>query len=893
MIGKQLGSYEITGLLGKGGMGEVYRARDANLKRDVAIKILPDEFSRDPARVSRFQREAEVLASLNHPNIAAIYDLQKSDEMRFLVLELVEGETLAERIQRGPIPVDEALDLAMRIAEALEAAHEKSIVHRDLKPANVKIAPDGRVKVLDFGLATAAESAAPSTTLSNSPTLSVGATQAGVILGTAAYMSPEQARGKPVDKRSDIWSFGVVLYEMLTGEQLFQGDTVSDTVAAVLRHEIDWNRVPAKAQRLLRRCLERDVKLRLRDIGDMRLLLEDAPGETVASNSKSSRRWAVTGWAIAAVLLVVAGLASWSHFSVKPSDLPLVRLNVDLGPNFAASQALSPAFSAVLSPDGTKLLYRVRISDGKYALAVRSLERDKEILLPETENTNGTPFFSPDGRWIGFSAGGKMKKVDVQGGAVIELCDCGGGSGSWGEDGNVVFSPNPTTGIWTVPERGGKAQPLTVLAGREVTHRNPQVLPGAKAVLFTAASFLGNFDDANIQVLSLKTGKPKTLIAAGYFGRYVPSNGKHGHLLYVHQRTLFAVPFDPERLELLGTPQAIVNGIVSNSVGSAGRFDISTSHSGMFVHQEGATSEFGYQVSWLDSSGKTTPLIAKPAPYGNIRLSPDGQRLALSINTGKGNDLFIYDFMRDKMSQLTFSDVLNGSPVWTPDGKYLAFRSTDSMSWIRADGGGEVHSLLPGPNTPSSFSRDGKQLAYYVTNPGTGSDILMLPLDLSDPDHPKPQKPMAFLTSPVSENQPAFSPDGRWIAYRTSSGSGEQNIWVRPYPGPGGRWQISTGGASFPMWSQTTPQLFFEKDDGEIMVVDYTIKGDSFMAGNPRPWSEHHAFQPGTTINIDIAPDGKRLLILDRPAGAAQPVTQVALWLNFFDELRRQAPEGK
>jgi Tol biopolymer transport system component len=879
--GSRLGPYEILACIGAGGMGEVYRARDTRLARDVAIKISAQQFS------ERFEREARVIASVNHPNICTLHDVGPN----YLVMELVEGTTLADRIKDGPIPLEESLAIAKQIADALEAAHEQGITHRDLKPANIKIKPDGMVKVLDFGLAKSG--VAQTIQTNDSPTIATGLTQAGVIIGTVAYMSPEQAKGKPADKRSDIWAFGVVLYEMLTGAQLFQGETFSETLAAVLRHEVDWKPIAAKAERLLRRCLDRDPKLRLRDIGDYRLLLEDMPRERA-----SSSRLGLVGWAVAAVSLAALVVTVFLPRTEKTQDRPLIRLSLDLGSNYVP--LTGGQFAAAISPDGTKLVYGVRTGQDTASLALRPLDQDRETLLPGTENASGSPFFSPDGRWIGFYAygGTKMKKVAVQGGAPIEW-STRLSLASWCEDGSIVGTLGATGGLWRMPDTGGMPQTLTTLAKREVRHSFPQMLPGGNAVLFTASPsvLLQDLDDATIQVVSIKTGKTKTLITGGYAGRYVPSYGKRGHLIYAHRGSVFAVPFDPVALELLGPAVPVLDDVGATNSGFV-RFDSSgaTSGTGTFIYLESPSSP-KWPVVWLDSSGKTLPLPVTSDTYTSLRLSPDGQRLAVSVNS-KGNDLYVYNIPRDQMTRLTADGQTNLNPVWTPDGNHLVFTSRRGLSWIRADGGGEAQLLLPGnfPPVPSSFSPDGKRLAYSTRDPdspGANSDIWLLPLDLSDPEHPKMQKPEVFLNSPAPEVQPAFSPEGRWIAYVLRT-SGADDVWVRPFPGPSdNRWQISTGGGSSPIWSQTGSQLFFRKTGGEIMVVDYVTKGDTFEAQKPRVWSEHQVQSPiGDGRSMDLAPDGKRFAILERPPERAQPNTRLIFLLNFFDELRRRAPEG-
>jgi Tol biopolymer transport system component/predicted Ser/Thr protein kinase len=870
--GATIGSYQILTLIGAGGMGEVYRARDTRLNRDVALKILPDTFAQDAERMTRFEREAQVLAALNHPNIAAIYGI----EDRALVMELVEGVS-----PQGPLPLKTALDYAHQIADALEAAHEKGIVHRDLKPANVKITPDGKVKLLDFGLAKAAEE--PSNDPQNSPTMTISPTRVGMILGTAAYMSPEQARGKTVDKRADIWAFGVVLYELLTGQQLFKGETISDTLASVLKEEPDLTRVPAKLRRLLESCLQKEPQLRLQAIGDWRLLLEEQHAETI---HHSKLPWAIAGTLAAA--LAVALVLLWP----RPQQHPLIRLNVDLGPD--AMVGLNKTIA--ISPDGTRIVFPARGPEGKQQLATRMLDQAQFTLLPGTEN-GADPFFSPDGQWIGFFTVGQLKKISVQSGSPVTLCPAPTEQGgSWGEDGNIIAALSTFSGLSRVSSAGGAPQPLTKPNGGESTHRWPQVLPGGQAVLFTAHQVAFGMDDASIEVVRLSTGERKTLQRGGYFGRYLPS----GHLVYMHQGTLFGVPFDAARLELRGTPTPILEDVAGNANLGGGQFDFSAGLSvpGTFVYLAGKGASQNWPVVWLESSGKTQPLLQTAGGYNTPRFSPDGEHLALIATTGSGNDVFVYDLGRETITRLTFAGGAN-FPTWTPDGKHLAFRSSSSeglsLSWIRSDGAGENQRLLVSRNNvlPNSFSPDGRRLAYQEVNPERGQDIWTLPLDLGDPDHPKPGKPELFLRTKFNENLPAFSPDGRWMADRSDE-TGTNEIYVRPFPGPGGKWQISTGGALYAMWSNNGRELFYETPDNRIMVVEYTVSGESFVPGKPRLWSDKQIFYPGV-LNLALHPDGKRFAVFPMPeaAGGEKGPVHATFLLNFFDELRWRVPAGK
>lgn len=882
--GSRLGPYEIRTMIGAGGMGEVYRAHDAKLKRDVALKVLPEAFARDPERLARFEREAEVLASLNHPNIAAIYGVV---EDRALVMELVEGSE-----PNGPLPFDEAWAIESQVAAALEYAHERGVVHRDLKPANIKVTPDGQMKLLDFGLAKAFSNQpdAPASP-ENSPTLTMGATQFGVILGTAAYIDPEQAKGKQVDKRADIWAFGVLLYELLTGERLFKGEDVSETLAQVLTKEPDLNKVPAKARKLLGRCLEKDPKKRLRDIGDAAALLEDDALQANAPARRSKLAWAVA--AVFFIAFAIAGFGLWRE--TRPVDHPLMRLSIDLGPDALSGTHVT----AAISPDGTRIVFPIRGQGGKQLLATRLLDKRAAISLTGTEG-GFDPFFSPDGQWIGFFADGKLKKISVEGGAPSTLCDASDPRGaSWREDGSIIVAPLPTAGLFRIPAAGGSPQPLTRLATGEITHRWPQVLPGGDAIVFVTSAVTGVYDNATIEAFSLKTGERKTLWRGGYFPRYLPTNASTGYLTYIREGTLFALPFDPARLEVRGKPLPLVDDVAGNTISGGGQYDFS--RNGTLVYLSGQGKQAAYPIVWLDRTGQVQPLASKPATYSAPRFSPDGQHLAVAVTSSEGINVWVYDLSRDSMTRLTFVPGNNRYPVWTPDGNHIVFRSdqstTTAIYWIRSDGAGEVRKLVESKLavTPTSFSPDGRRLAYFQAKSLNGSDLWTLALDLSDPDHPKPGKPESLLSTAFGETLPEFSPDGQWMAY-VSNESSRNEVYVRPFPGPGGKWQISTGGGTYPIWSRNGRELFYETipPDHRIMVAEYIAKGDSFITGKPRLWSDKQILYVDYP-NLDLAPDGKRFAVFPQPETALESKgnVNVTFLVNFFDELRRRVPLTK
>jgi Tol biopolymer transport system component len=906
--GTRLGPYEIVAPIGAGGMGEVYRARDTRLGRDVALKVSAAQFT------ERFEREARTIATLNHPNICTLYDVGPN----YLVMELIDGATLAERIKDGPVPLSDALAIARQIKDALDAAHEKGIVHRDLKPANIKITHEGVVKVLDFGLALVAPASSRESDPINSPTLTMHATQAGVILGTAAYMSPEQARGKVVDKRADIWAFGVVLHEMVTGTRLFQGEDLTETLASVVKDKPDLSGVPPQVRRLLERCLEKDPKKRLRDIGDAWELLdaEAEVGQAISSPAAGSRTWlwpVVAG--VATLALIVA--AALLYNATRPAPLrPLIRTNINLEDNMPLAKGANNGSMLAVSPDGMRLAVTVRGADGKLRLYTRLLNQSQSTLLAGTDNATD-PFFSPDNEWIGFFADDKLKKISVDGGAAVTLCDAPSDRGaSWGDDGNIIAALDAKNSLVRVPSTGGTPEPVTKLNPGEITHRWPQVLPGSRAVLFTAATHAGGYDDANIDVVSFKTGERKTVGRGGFYPRYLAtstgsdgafSNGT-GHLVYLHQAVLFAVPFDLGRLAPTGSPAPILDDVSSSSTSGVGQFAFagspngSPSVPGIFVYLAGNGTARGWSISWVDSSGKTQPLHGPLGRYLMPRFSPDGKRLAFSIGSAQGgDDIWVKDLDRDTPSRLSFLPGQNRWPVWTPDGKNIVFASTNpagpGLYWIRSDGSGEAQRLTDGKlgEVPYSFSPDGKRLAFHQTGNGASLDIFTAPVERDPargPSAVRLGKPELFLGTPFIEAYPAFSPDGRWLAYGSNE-SGTPEVYVRPFPGPGGRWQISTGGGVFPHWSHVGRELLFQTLDGRVMAVGYTAKGDSFAAGKPQLWTQARLRETLNTLvsNYDLAPDGKRLAaMLADDASGDRSLTRLTFLLNFFDELRRRSP---
>jgi len=902
--GTRLGTYEVLGALGAGGMGEVYRAHDTKLKREVAIKVLPEAFARDEERMKRFEREAHVLASLNHSNIAAIYGLEDADGIRALVLELVEGPTLGERIALGPIPLEEAIRIAIQIAHGLEAAHEKAVIHRDLKPANVKLTKDGDVKILDFGLAKALEGESSRVDNTHSPTLTRAATHAGFLLGTAAYMSPEQAKGKPADRRADVWAFGVVLYEMLTARRAFAGEDVSETLACVLTKDPDWSvlpaGLPARVRGLLARCLTKDPKKRLQAIGEARIAIEDALGgvpEAFAATVAGVRtapawRTAVAG-AGAGLALGLTLWALWPRPALPPTT-PL-RLSARLGADASlVTRAGLAGPAAVLSPDGALLAFVARKGPGEAPqLYVRRLEDLEGSPLP---GTNGArhPFFSPDGRWIAFFAEGNLKKVAVTGGATVTLCEArSDGGGTWAEDGTIVFTPAVPGGLSRVSSAGGTPEALTKpdLAAGEYAHQWPQALPGGRALLYTASHNPRSFGDATIVAQPFPSGPKKTLWQDGYHGRYLPS----GHLVYIHDGTLFATAFDIGRLEVTGPPAPALEAVTTSALSAGAQF--AHSDRGALVYLPGSDS-LELTIDWMDAAGKTEPLLSVPRDYSGLRFSPDGQRLAMVIRDRKQEDVWVYEWGRGSLSRLTFDPGDDFAPVWTPDGRRITFASARegngarNLYWQRADGTGDAERLTESKNrqVPESWHPSGKFLAFFEFDPKTNSvDLLILPMEGNEASGWKPGKPTVFLSTPFMEINPQFSPDGRWLAYRSSE-SGRPQLYVRPFPGPGGKWQVSANGSIGSTWSRTRRELFYRASDERIMVAPYAVEGDSFRPETPRVWSEgRFAFQP-SALSFDLHPDGLRFAVIRTVEAAPAKQDHVVLILNFFDYLRRIAP---
>ncbi|MDA2930045.1 protein kinase [Acidobacteria bacterium AH-259-O06] len=916
MVGETISHYHIFEKLGEGGMGEVYRAEDTKLKREVAIKVLPQQFTQDPQRLARFAREAQLLASLNHPNIAAIYGLEEADGVRFLVLELVEGVTLAERVAKGPLPVEEALEVCCQIAEGVEAAHEKGVIHRDLKPANVKITPEGQVKVLDFGLAKAFQRETPVADISHSPTLTEEMTRSGVILGTAGYMSPEQARGKPVDKRTDIWAFGCVVYEMLSGKRTFEGEMVSDMMAVILRTEPDWDALPKKTpwkvRDLLRRCLQKDPLSRLRDIGDARIEIGEAltePSEDSAMvklvpGGLSQR---VVSWSVAAAFAlgaIVAGLTVWRI--TRPAPLPAAppkHLAITLPPTAPMEiETWRPALA--ISPDGNRLVY-VANRGGKRQLYLRQMDDQEALPIPGTED-GYSPFFSPDGESIGFFAGWELKKVSLSGGPPVTLRGVPPVTrgATWGPDDTIIFTSNPNGGFARISAIGGplpndafsdapireRGEQLLTSADREqgeYSHRWPEFLPGGKAVLFTVDTG-GSFDNASIAVLSLESGDTKVLFPGGTNARYSPT----GHIVFAQAGSLLAVPFDLERLEVTGPSVSILDGVMMEPGGAA---HFTLSRDGSLVYVPGGLLVPDRKLVWVDRLGNVEPLLAEPKGYMTPSVSPDGQHVAVTIREGSNYDIWVVEVRRGTLNPLTSHPGEDFDPIWTPDGKRVTFASEmaegqkgPALWWRPADADGPAEPVQVRSSDllwkfPTSWSPDGQTVIFNAIDTEIKNGIWTQSIETE-------AEAREFHVTEFDESSAMFSPNGRWLAF-VSNQSGRHEVYVKAFGGSGGMKRASVEGGTEPVWVADGSEIYYR--NGEKMMATAVETGAELKIGDPEMLFEGRFLptgRPDARRNYDIAPDG-RFLMIKREQDVTP--TEFSILLNWFEELKRLVPTGK
>jgi len=862
MVGKTLGHYQVTSQLGKGGMGEVFQAKDQVLGRDVAIKVLPEEFAKDADRVARFQREAKVLASLNHPNIAAIYGLEESDKTNFLVLELVEGETLADRIKAGPIPVEESLKLALQIAEALEAAHDKGVIHRDLKPANIKVTPEGKIKVLDFGLAKAFAGEQEQLNLSNSPTLSNAATQQGVILGTASYMSPEQTRGETVDKRADIWAFGCVLFEILTARSCFPGDTVTDVLAAVVKSEPDWTALPADAPNLvrvlLRRCITKDRKQRLRNIGDVRVLMEESLSAPASAPALIAHPlWRRAALAVAAAAIAGGGIVGtlvWvAARSIAPSAPKLLRLDITTPPT------INPELvSIAISPDGNRVVFAAADSEGHIQLWIRALDDVAARTLAGTDNATH-PFWSPDSRSVGFFADEKLRRIDIAGGSVKTLADAGSGrGGTWNRDGTILFAPTAIGPISRI-SADGTAKPVVlthVETPAQTDHRSPQFLPDGRHFLYYAR---GTPEGRGVYVGQLDGAHSERILDADAGAVYAAT----GHILFVSQGTLYARRFDLDRLEWIGDRFPVAQQVIVNDGISIAA--LSASQAGPIIYRSGPIPR--QRLVWIDRSGKPGESIGDAdGVYVSPFISPDGRQVAVGRNINGLWHIRLIDTASGLDTRLTFN--LGNFPVWAPDSSNIVFSSGQRIDELNlykkpAFPTGRENLLLKTPGVKQAqatdWSSNGKFLLYQALSPKTGYDLWALPVDGSG-------KPLPLAQSTFNEVNGQFSPDGKWIAYQSDESARRSEIYVQPFPGLGDKKRVSTTGGGQVRWRADGKELFYIALNGDLMAVPIKLpsNGGTVDAGQPVRLFPAHTYN-GPLIRFGaqyaVERNGKRFLM--------------------------------
>jgi serine/threonine protein kinase/Tol biopolymer transport system component len=863
-------------------MGEVYRALDKNLGRQVAIKILPAAFAEDKERMARIEREAKLLATLNHPNIAAVYGFEEAKGLRFLVLELVEGETLQTRLDRGALPLDEALETCRQTAEGLEATHDRGVVHRDLKPGNIMITPEGKVKILDFGLAKAFYEGTAASDLSNSPTITEQMTEPGVILGTAAYMSPEQAKGKQVDKRTDIWAFGCILYECLTGKRAFQGETTTETLAAILKGEPDWNALPSNTppsiRRLLFRCLAREQSRRLSDIHDAGIEINDSelektPVKTVGISGRFSSRLFSLG--IAAIFVGLTALVTLlvHHLISKKTVegvLPVVRF--EMPGEFIASGLSTPTLD--LSPDGRQMVF-VGTRDGRTQFFLRTMDRLGSSPLDGSEDAVA-PFFSPDGKRIGFFADGKLKTLAIGGGAPTEICDAADGiCGSWGVDEMIVFAPRWGSGLYRVSASGGAPISLTTLNAteREVSHLWPQVLPGGEAVLFTIIPGDTISGDESIIAVQMKGQKEhQVLVRGGSYGRYLAS----GHLVYERKGVLLAVPFDLKALRIKGTPVIVLDNLRSTDWTGVAHFAVSDT--GTLFYASGGVDIPDSSLALADLGGHVHPLVpdrrvSEPA------FSPDG-RIAMRI-AAANDDIWVYTPERQQLARITFDLGDELGPVWTPDGKRIIYcGGRTNIIWKAADGSGDPEPLLSGDYQVylGSVSPDGSVLAFSKEDPKSRGDIWILPLKGK-------REPQVLIATSFNEVSPKFSPNGLWMAY-ASDESGRSEIYLQRAKGLGAKRQVSILGGSRPVWSRAGDRIFF-LNGNKMMVAK--VDPDSGAPGSAELLFELQSLSSGSIYDIAPNDDGFAMVVKN----AQPPATELRVILNWFEELKRLVPAGK
>jgi serine/threonine protein kinase/Tol biopolymer transport system component len=903
--GRRLGPFEILSSIGAGGMGEVYRARDTRLDRIVAIKVLPTHLADRSELRERFDREAKTVASLNHPHICTLHDIGHQDGIDYLVMEYLEGETLAQRLTKGPLPIQQMMQYAIEISDALDKAHRKGVTHRDLKPGNIMLTKTG-TKLLDFGLAKLKQVAGQENVpLSDLPTAKDPLTAEGAIVGTLQYMAPEQLEGKEVDARTDIFAFGAMVYEMATGKRAFDGETQASVIGAIMSSVPPpisslQPMTPPALDRVVKKCLAKEPDDRWhasKDLCDELKWIAGGSSQAVTAPiarlnevGTLGRRERIIAVGAALLFALVTGLAVWylKPSAVFPSQ-PVSRTVIDLPPG-QQLVGLDNGPALALSPDGTRLAYVAR-QGGAQQLYLRAFDILEARPIPGTEGAV-SPFFSPDGQWVGFFASGKLMKVSVNGGTALTMSTAVEPRGaSWGSQGMIAFGLTINTALRQVPDGGGALQPLTHLERGEVSHRWPDFLPDGKAVLFAGGDNGLNFSSAQIAVQSLKTSERRNLSQGGTHPRYAQS----GHLIYAQGGSLMAVPFDAQRLTIKGTPVPVVDGVLQSPVNGAAQYSIS--NTGTLAYVAGGVQSAQRQLVWVSRTGTEQPIAAPVRAYLNPRLSPDGQSVAVTIEEQQEDQIWLYDLARETLTRLTFGGNLNNPAVWTPDGKRISFASNkdglQNIFWQPADGSGGAERMTTGEYTqiPMSWSKDGLLLAFFEVNPTTGYDLWVLRKGEPSSRSARFGTSQMFLRTPFNESVPRFSPDGRWLAY-ISDESGRYEIYVQPYPGPGGKWQISTEGGTEPAWNPNGRELFYRSGD-KIMAVDIATQL-GFNAGKPRMLFKG-TYQPAslTAPNYDVSPDGQRFLMLKPSEQEQASPTQINVVLNWFEELKRRVPVGK
>jgi Tol biopolymer transport system component len=885
LSGRRLGPYEILSAIGAGGMGEVYKARDTRLDRIVAVKVLPAHLADRAELRERFEREAKTIASLNHPHICTLYDTGRQDEIDYLVMEYLEGETLAQRLLKGALPLEQVLQYAIEISDALDKAHRKNVTHRDLKPGNIMITKSG-TKLLDFGLAKLRQDAAPATPVSQLPTMDDAITARGTILGTLQYMAPEQIEAKEVDGRTDIFAFGAVVYEMATGKKAFAGKTSASLIAKILETDPPpmsslQPMTPPALDRVVKKCLAKEPEKRWQAASDvcdeLKWIAEQGsqaglPAPGVARRKVGEK----VAWALAAMAIVVAVLVTAVPYLRRtPVEVRAVRFTIN-PPEKGRFPILvfAPTFLSV-SPDGTRLAFIAVDSAGHSMLWTRDLDSHIAQPLPGTDDGIG-PFWSPDSRFIAFTANSVLKKVAVAGGPPQTLTALAGfGTGTWNREGDILFAPVGLGPILRLPSGGGSATPVTAfdVSRQQDFHNWPHFLPDGRHFLYLAHS--RNLENTAVYVGSLDSKQTKLVLNVASDALYSPP----GYLLFVRAGTLLAQPFDADRLELRGEASPIAEGVQSTPSNSGAA--VAVSENGVLAYRVAPTNA-QTELVWVDRKGGEQPLPAPPHAYRNPRLSPDGQHVAVTIDE-LGSQEWLLDIGRGTLTRLTFDGSYNGAVAWTPDGKRIAF-GTDragprNVFWQLADGSGGAERLTTSDlgDVAGSWSPDSQTLAYQETTPGAGYDLWVFRLS----DH----KAQPFLRTRFNEIAPRFSPDGRWIAY-ASDESGRYEIYVQPYPGPGGKWQISTDGGTEPVWARNG-ELFYRNGD-KMMAVETNTKSN-FSADKPKLLFERHYATYNTMPAYDVTPDGQRFLLAKT---GGQTPEEINVVLNWFEELKQKLPTG-